>query len=51
MFLHCCLQGYSPDLGRTTNGAPVLQPRLEDWRQLTAAVLEKASCNQESKTA
>ena len=45
MFLHCCFQGYSPDLGRTTNGASVLQPRLEDWRQPTAPALEKVSCN------
>ena len=51
MFLHCCFQGYSPDLGRTTNGVPLLQPRLEDWRQPAAPALEKTSCNQESKTA
>ena len=49
MFLHCCLQGYSPNLGRTTNGASVLQPRLEDWRQTTAPALEKAPEHQSSE--
>ena len=50
MFLHCRFHCYSPNLHRTTNEAPVLESRMEDWRKQTAPALEKVSCNQESKT-
>ena len=50
MFLHCRFHCYSPNLRRTTNGAPVLESRMEDWRKQTTPALEKVSCNQESKT-
>ena len=50
MFLRCRFHCCSPNLRRTTNEAPVLESRMEDWRKQTAPALEKVSCNQESKT-
>ena len=50
MFLHCRLHCCSSNLRRTTNEAPALESRMEDWRKQTAPALEKVSCNQESKT-
>ena len=51
MFLYYCgVHFYPPNLRRTTNEAPALESRMEDWRKQTAPALEKVSCNQESKT-
>ena len=50
MFLRCRFRCCSPNLRRTTNEAPALESRMEDWRKQRAPALEKVSCNQESKT-